>query len=131
MFQQSERAVFMVAEENGMLLGDGIALLRRHPTGVSARLYSLAVHGDQRGKGVGKLILEALIGHCVSQGAKRIHLQVERSNQSAIRLYERHDFQEVEILPDYYGAGRDGAHFVCDISKRLATADRPTLKPAA
>ncbi|MBV8780353.1 MAG: GNAT family N-acetyltransferase, partial [Phycisphaerae bacterium] len=107
-----------------------IMLLRQQKSGLSARLYSLAVHDDSRGRGIGQRLLTTLIAECVTRGVRRIHLQVESSNTTAQRLYQRHDFHTVETLPDYYRPQRDGIHMVCNLTQD-ATATPPSLKPAA
>ena len=59
--QNRESSIFLVAEEDGRLVGNGIALLRQHKTGVSGRIYSLAVRSDARGRKIGSRLLDALL----------------------------------------------------------------------
>lgn len=42
-----------------------------------------------------------------SRGVQRIYLEVEQTNQPAVRLYEQHGFVPVAVLRDYYGPKRD------------------------
>ena len=113
--QRSPNAVFQVAEANGTIVGEGIALVRHHKRSVSGRLYSLAVHPDYRARGIGNRLLQKTLAELVARGAKRVFLEVEQANKAALNLYERHGFRSIGTLPDYYGPGRPGVHMVCEL----------------
>jgi ribosomal-protein-alanine acetyltransferase len=113
--QRSPNAVFQVAEEGGTIVGEGIALIRHHKRSLTGRLYSLAVHPDHRGQGIGHRLLKTTLAELVARGAKRVFLEVEQNNAAALKLYERHGFRSIGILPDYYGPGRAGVHMVCEL----------------
>jgi ribosomal protein S18 acetylase RimI-like enzyme len=51
-----------------------------------------------RGKGAARAVLGALANWSGAHGADRIYLQVERSNASALRLYERAGFSELSAF---------------------------------
>jgi hypothetical protein len=125
--QRSPNAVFQVAEINGKIVGEGIALVRHHKRSVSGRLYSLAVRPDCRGQGIGNRLMKKTLAELVAQGAKRVFLEVEQVNASALKLYERHGFRSIGMLPDYYGPGRHGVHMVCE----LLVSARANIKSAA
>ena len=112
-----QHAVFLVAEESGVVVGDGIAQVRKHKTGLSGRIYSLAVGAGPRGRGVGRMLLEALVARLAERGARRVYLEVEEQNQGAVQLYEKCGFRRIGILPDYYGPGKQGAHMVREIAE--------------
>jgi ribosomal protein S18 acetylase RimI-like enzyme len=60
----------------------------------SAMLIGMYVRGQARGKGVGKALLQAAIGHAEARpGTKCITLTVTEGNAHAIRLYEEAGFQ--------------------------------------
>ena len=129
-FHRSETAIFQVAVADGAVVGECVALTRRSKTGISARLYSLAVSNDFRGQRIGQRLLNGALAELTARGAKRVHLQVEASNTSAIRLYTQHHFRAVKTLPDYYGTDRDGMHMVCELNREIV--DSPAaLTPAA
>jgi ribosomal protein S18 acetylase RimI-like enzyme len=113
--QHCANAVFQVAERDGKVIGECIALIRHHKRGLSGRLYSLAVHPDYRGQGIGNQLLQMMLAELVSRGTKRIFLEVEQANQVAVKLYERHGFRQIGVLSDYYGEGRHGVHMVCEL----------------
>jgi ribosomal protein S18 acetylase RimI-like enzyme len=125
---RSPSAVARVAERDGRVVGQSIALVRHHRNGATGRLYSLAVRGDCRGQGIGRDLLADAIAALVARGVKRIYLEVERSNAGAIALYERVGFRPIGTLADYYGPGRDGVHMMTEIATP-APADAPTLAP--
>jgi ribosomal protein S18 acetylase RimI-like enzyme len=109
---QRGTAECLVAEQNGAVAGEGIALVRQYQRGFSGRIYSLAVRAESRGQGVGAKLLEAMINRLAARGAKRVYLEVEESNIAAIRLYLRSDFASIGVLPDYYGPGKPAVHMM-------------------
>jgi GNAT superfamily N-acetyltransferase len=62
-------------------------------TGGTASLISMWVAPDHRGRGVGKSLVEAVIGWAHAAGYERLRLDVVRGQDSAIRLYTRLGFQ--------------------------------------
>jgi ribosomal protein S18 acetylase RimI-like enzyme len=114
--QQRKSAVFLVAEEAGQVIGEGIALVRQHKGGHSGRIYSLAVNENHRRKKIGRRLLQAMVDQLESRGVKRIYLDVEQSNTNALNLYERNGFRSIGKLPNYYGKGCDGIHMMLDLA---------------
>jgi ribosomal protein S18 acetylase RimI-like enzyme len=115
--QKAPTALFVVAETDGAVVGEGIALIRRHKSGcLTGRIYSLAVSDQCRGRKIGGRLLETMVEGLLARGVQRIFLEVESDNDSAIRLYQRHGFRLIGDLPDYYGPGRHGVHMMRDLS---------------
>ena len=52
----------------------------------------MGVKAGFRGQGVGKGLLKAALDRAFRQGLERVELEVFRSNDSAVRLYEAHGF---------------------------------------
>jgi ribosomal protein S18 acetylase RimI-like enzyme len=113
--QQRKSAVFLVAEESGQVIGEGIALVRQHKGRTSGRIYSLAVNENHRGKKIGRRLLDAMVDQLSARGVKRIYLEVEQSNTKALSLYEHNGFRSIGKLPNYYGPGCDGVHMMLDL----------------
>jgi ribosomal-protein-alanine acetyltransferase len=113
--QQRQTTVFLVAEQGGTMVGEGIALVRHHKQSISGRVYSLAVDPASRGQGIGEKLMREMIEQLRCRDVRRIYLEVEASNTSAIHLYERLGFASIGTLPDYYGAGRPGVHMMAEI----------------
>lgn len=66
----------------------------------SAELNSMMVSPKHTGKGVGLLLVNALIAEARKAiGLEQITLRVSTSGESAIRLYERAGFQACGVLP--------------------------------
>jgi len=56
---------------------------------------AIAVVPNARGKGVGTALLEALLERARGEGYAGISLSVDRANEGAMELYERHGFRRV------------------------------------
>lgn len=74
-----------------------------------ARLYSLTVSPDWRGRGIASALLQAGEQDAAARGCDRARLEVRQSNTTAIRLYERHGFRVMAQLPSYYPDGETAA----------------------
>lgn len=78
----------------------------------SARLYSLAVHPDARGKGVARGLCQAGEGAVREAGITKIALEVKASNTPAVTLYRDLGYAIAKTLPDYYGVGQPGVRMM-------------------
>jgi ribosomal protein S18 acetylase RimI-like enzyme len=87
-----------------------------------ARLYSLAVHPDLRGLGVGARLLAAGEAWMRREGLVICRAEVKQDNQAARRLYARHGFEEAAVLRDYYAPGVHGLRLI----KALTANDKAT-----
>jgi ribosomal protein S18 acetylase RimI-like enzyme len=119
--QRSRSAIFVVAAreaaEGSTIVGEGIALLRRHPgrdggQRLSGRIYTLAVDPSERGKGTGRRLLEVLLDELRQRGVGRVFLEVAEDNGPAIALYDCYGFVDIGKLPDYYAPSRHARHMV-------------------
>ena len=52
----------------------------------------MGVKAAFRGQGIGKGLLKAALNRAFGQGLERVELEVFRSNEPAVRLYEAHGF---------------------------------------
>ena len=120
--QQRGSSIFLVAEQGGSVVGDGIGLLRTHKSGLSGRIYSLVVRDDCRGRKIGGRLLESLLAQLESRGARRVYLEVQESNTAALHLYERCGFRRIGTLPNYYGADQHAVHMMHQIPVRAVVA---------
>jgi ribosomal protein S18 acetylase RimI-like enzyme len=87
-----ERAIF-VAEAGGQLVGMAVGVRLggaklRH----SADVYSVFVHPAWRGRGAGRLLIEACAAWAAEHGIEQLKLSVTAANAPAVRLYERCGF---------------------------------------
>ncbi len=90
----------LVLEQSGALAGAAYLLWRRSIA--SGRLYNLAVHPDQQGKGLGALLMHECELESARRGCQSLLLEVRADNTAAIEFYKRHGYEVSAILPDYY-----------------------------
>lgn len=121
--QRRETAIFLVGEQDGQIVGDGIALIRQHRKTRSGRIYSLVVRAESRGQKIGQKLLRAMIEALAGRGVERIYLEVELSNSAAVRLYEQSGFRTIADLPDYYGRGKPGLHMMYDGESQIGKTE--------
>ncbi|AYA39336.1 ribosomal protein S18-alanine N-acetyltransferase [Xenorhabdus nematophila] len=76
-----------------------------------ATLFNIAIHPEHQSRGYGRELLTHLINILPEKQINTLWLEVRRSNQSAIRLYEDMGFNEVSIRKNYYptAAGKEDA----------------------
>ena len=94
------RAQVLVCADGEAMLGNAVVLHRAHSR--AARLYSLIVHPDHRGRGLGGLLLEAAERAAASKGCHRMFLELRPNNAAAQGLYLKHGYAAVETLADFY-----------------------------
>jgi ribosomal protein S18 acetylase RimI-like enzyme len=95
---------FLVAERDGRLIGF-VRLVQPVPLEAGAhvrQIQGLAVDPDDRGRGLGRMLLEAACDEARRQGARRITLRVLSSNAVARRLYASAGFRVEGLLQDEF-----------------------------
>ena len=65
-------------------------------------LKSLAVQASQRGKGVGRLLVEAGLAHARRHGARRVVLATGAADVGLLRFYQRLGFRLLRIERDAF-----------------------------
>ncbi|STY90470.1 ribosomal protein S18-alanine N-acetyltransferase [Moraxella bovis] len=68
----------------------------------TAEILRIATDSRHQQQGVGGGLLSDFIKLCKDKGAQRILLEVRADNLSAIRLYERHGFYQIDVRKGYY-----------------------------
>jgi len=109
---------FLIAYDNAAPAGYAMLLFRRYST--VARLYSIAVDPDFRGKGIAESLLTAAVTEAAGRGADRLRLEFRPSNVAAQRLYERAGFALLERRPAYYDDGEDAIRMELRLSRESA-----------
>jgi ribosomal-protein-alanine N-acetyltransferase len=97
---------YVVAEDparDGALLGYA-GLLHN---GAEADVQTLAVAPVARRRGIGALLLSALLGEAARCGCTSVMLEVRADNGAAIALYERFGFERISVRRGYYPGGVD------------------------
>ena len=109
---QSEHAVLLICEEpiankqpadskqQSSVVAYGLVWC--HKGTRLARLYSIAVHPSMRGKGLARELLTQLEKRASKKGKLYMRLEVAKSNQPAITLYELAGYRVFGEYSDYY-----------------------------
>ena len=74
-----------------------------------AHLTLLAVHPDYRGRGLGELLLIALLQDAIARQLEWATLEVNVNNSAALNLYYKYGFQVVGTRKGYYQPAGDDA----------------------
>ena len=95
----------LVARNNGVAVG----YISYMVIGAEADLVNVAVLPSFRGKRLGQALLNALITDANSRGLECIHLEVRKSNEGAIALYNKHLFKQEGLRKNFYENPREDA----------------------
>lgn len=97
-FLLRDDTLFLVAEEEGRICGFcGVVMVLNE-----GDVTNVAVAKESQGRGIGRTLMEALVQKTVERGVDTLHLEVRKSNESAIALYKKLAFEEVGLRPRYY-----------------------------
>lgn len=100
--------VFLIAEEDGRLLG----YAGMYCTLEEGEVTNVAVAPQERRRGVGGMLMEAIREEAKRLGLERIILEVRVSNESAIRLYERQGFTKCGTRKGFYDFPKEDAYIL-------------------
>jgi ribosomal-protein-alanine N-acetyltransferase len=100
-------------DADGMTIG--FALCRG--AGPEVELLLVAVVPRERGRGVGRQLVDTVSADAARRGASDLFLEVRENNLAARRLYRSLGFVDVGRRPDYY-AGADGNRYAAITMKR-------------
>ena len=89
-----ERAAF-AAERGGRWIGL-VGGFRPHPGSPRVELISMWTDPAERGRGVGRALVDAVVDHARATGASQVYLWVMRGNPAALALYEACGFRPGE-----------------------------------
>ena len=98
-----EACHFIVAEEDGALLGSLTLVVFPIPTGIRAWIEDVVVDGGARGKGVGAALNRFALEVAESLGARSVDLTSRPSREVANRLYKRLGFEQRDTNVYRYG----------------------------
>ncbi|HEY3447860.1 MAG TPA: ribosomal protein S18-alanine N-acetyltransferase [Myxococcales bacterium] len=65
-------------------------------------VLNVATDPAERGRGIARALLDECFAQGKAKGAHLATLEVRRSNESALRLYDRYGFRRVGVRPNYY-----------------------------
>jgi ribosomal protein S18 acetylase RimI-like enzyme len=98
--EDPDKAV-LVADDNGVVIGYTYAAVEGHdymalrgPAGV---LHDIIVEQEHRGRGIGRLLLDATLAFFRSRGVPRVVLSTAERNEAAQRLFESMGFRRTMV----------------------------------
>jgi ribosomal-protein-alanine N-acetyltransferase len=100
---ESLLAAANVAADGALARGASLVgfALSRHAAG-EAEVLSIAVAKSERGKGLGRGLMNAHLARLAAAGVTSVFLEVEPGNASAVALYRRLGFETVGERKAYY-----------------------------
>ena len=100
---ENENTTYIIAKEKEEVVGfAGISVCIDEAT-----LNNIVVKKSCRGRGIGGELLESLIDICSDLNLKTITLEVNTTNEHAIRLYTKCGFKNLGIRKKYYNNTQD------------------------
>lgn len=89
----------LVAESEGVLVGYAYAApFRKRPAYRYTVEHSIYIHKDHQGRGIGRLLLPALIEACTAAGCRQMVAVVDSANLPSLRLHENFGFVRAGVL---------------------------------
>ena len=99
---QPTTTLLVVQDASGLVVGFALAYLKPDE---EPWLESLHVDSDQRGNGIGTLLMRSLAAHLKSRGHNTMRLGVIVGNHGAARLYQRLGAKLIDIEPVSWAQG--------------------------
>ena len=94
-------AAVIVVEENGTVIGYAYATIEGYDymslRGPAGALHDIVVEPTHRGRGIGRLLLDATLAFLSSRGAPRVVLSTAEQNEPAQRLFASMGFRRTMI----------------------------------
>jgi putative acetyltransferase len=92
------RGTFLVARHNGRAVGCGAIRVLDATTAEAKRMY---VEPDQRGRGIGRVVLAGLEAAARKLGVRRLVLETGIHQDAALSLYRGAGFTQIDCWGDY------------------------------
>lgn len=97
-FLLRQDTLFLVAEDGDQIAGYcGVVMVPDE-----GDITNVSVAKSRQGQGIGSQLVKELIRRAAEAGVTRLYLEVRRSNDKALRLYEQLGFVREGIRKDYY-----------------------------
>lgn len=95
---------FWVAERFSKIIGFIVGV---KTTSETARILMLTVTEKQRGRKIGTALLNNFLKEALIQNIKQVELEVRTDNKQAIKFYQKHGFEIMEMISKFYQNGDD------------------------
>jgi [ribosomal protein S18]-alanine N-acetyltransferase len=86
-------------------------------------ILDVAVRESMRGRGVGRMLVDAALAQCRERGGAVVSLEVRVGNDDAIALYQRVGFREIGRRKRYYENGDDAIVMEYIFSEKAEESD--------
>ena len=97
---RNHRLPHLVATFRGEVVGYAyVVLFRKRPAYRFTVKHSIYVHQDHLGRGVGRLLMQALIDACAAAGFRQMIGYIDADNTASLGIHERFGFARVGLLP--------------------------------
>lgn len=111
--------IFLVASVGGRVVGYAIATVERSFSlsnifNKKGHLLKIAVEEEMRRQGVGTSLLRSLEEKYRERDVEKIELEARIRNDEARKFYKKNEFEEKELIKNYYP---DGANAVLMVKK--------------
>ncbi len=116
-------ASLLLYEDAGRLRGYVLLLFSRGTS--MARLYSIAVDQDTRGRGIGQALARAAEAAAWDHHRAYMRLEIRKDNAASLALFQRLGYRRLAELHDYYEDHMDAWR----LEKTLVPGLRPALRP--
>lgn len=78
-------------------------------------LLNVAVAASERRRGIGRALVEDMLGYARGRAARLVLLEVRASNAAAIALYEALGFERFNVRARYYADGEDAVEMKLEL----------------
>ncbi len=95
---------FLVTEKLHKIVGFIVGVKTNIDT---TRILMLAVAKQHRRYGVGQSLLNQFLKELTLQNMKQIELEVRVDNKQAIKFYQKHGFDIIDVITNFYQNGED------------------------
>ena len=107
-FETNDLSRYLVEERDGKIA----AYIFFWITFDSATIVNLAVKEEYRRQGIAQSLLDECVRMCEAEQVEFLTLEVRVSSQSAIALYEKNGFMQVNIKKAYYKDNYEDASYM-------------------
>lgn len=109
------KCIVLVGEKYSKIVSYCIYLKPKLPK--PARLYSIAVLENFRGKGIAKQLITYGLKNIILLGYNRIRLEVRSSELNVQKIYTQMGFEVICKLPSYYENSKEGLRMELNLKK--------------
>ena len=101
----NQLALWLVAEDNGRVAG----YVGSQTVMGESDMMNVAVHPDYRKQGIATTLIVGLVEELRKRESRCLTLEVRASNENAISLYQKLEFQQVGCRKNYYRNPKEDA----------------------